>query len=77
VIVHVHDIFLPHQLPKEWVVDELRFWSEQDLVQAFLAFNGAFEVLMANAYLRLRHEALLRDVFSIRLAAEVSDPTVS
>jgi hypothetical protein len=63
VIVHLHDIFLPRQLPKEWVVDQQRFWSEQDLLQAFLAFNGAFEVLLSNAYLQLRHEAVLREVF--------------
>ena len=63
VIVHLHDIFLPIEQPREWVVGGLRFWSEQDLLHAFLAFNGAFEVLCANTYLRLRHEALLRDVF--------------
>jgi len=63
VIVHLHDIFLPRQPPKEWVVDQLRFWCEQDLLQAFLAFNRAFEVLLSNAYLRVRHEAVLREVF--------------
>jgi len=63
VIVQVHDIFLPRQPPREWVVDQLRFWSEQDLLQAFLAFNRAFEVLLSNAYLALRHEAVLREAF--------------
>ena len=63
VIVHLHDIFLPRPQPREWVVDQQRFWCEQDLLQAFLAFNGAFEVLLSNAYLGLRHQALLREVF--------------
>ena len=63
VIVHLHDIFLPRQPPREWVADQLRFWSEQDLLQAFLAFNGAFEILLSNAYLRLRHEAVMQEVF--------------
>jgi len=63
VIVHVHDVFLPRQLPREWVVEEMRFWCEQDLLQAFLAFNREFEVLLSNSFLGLRHERAMRDVF--------------
>jgi hypothetical protein len=51
VIVHVHDISLPFDYRRKWVVDELRFWNEQYLLQAFLAFNSDFKVLMANNYL--------------------------
>ena len=51
VIVHVHDIFFPFDYRRDWVMDELRFWAEQYLLQAFLTFNSEFEVLMANAYL--------------------------
>ena len=51
VIVHVHDIFLPFDYRKDWVMDELRFWTEQYLLQSFLSFNSEFEVLIANAYL--------------------------
>ena len=45
VIVHVHDIFLPFDYRRDWVMDEFRFWSEQYLLQAFLTFNSEFEVL--------------------------------
>jgi hypothetical protein len=51
VIVHVHDIFLPFEYRRHWVLDELRFWTEQYLLQSFLTFNSEFEVLMANYYL--------------------------
>jgi hypothetical protein len=40
VIVHVHDIFLPFDYRRDWVIDEFRFWSEQYLLQAFLTFNS-------------------------------------
>jgi hypothetical protein len=50
VLVHVHDIFLPFEYRRDWVMDELRFWTEQYLLQAFLTFNSEFEVLMANYY---------------------------
>jgi hypothetical protein len=45
VLVHFHDIFLPYEYPRRWVVDERRAWAEQYLLQAFLAFNDDFEVL--------------------------------
>jgi len=63
VIVHVHDIFLPFEYRRDWVLDELRFWSEQYLLQAFLAFNSEFEVLMANSYLKHYHEEDLKAAF--------------
>jgi hypothetical protein len=63
VIVHVHDIYLPLEYRREWVVEDLRFWSEQYLLQAFLAFNSAFEVLLCNSYLERRHPGALRAAF--------------
>ena len=55
VIVHVHDIFFPFEYRRDWVMEEFRFWTEQYLLQAFLAFNPEFEVLMANSYLNHYH----------------------
>lgn len=46
VYVHFHDIFLPSEYPKEWVVDRRQAWAEQYLLQAFLAFNPVFEVVL-------------------------------
>jgi hypothetical protein len=63
VIVHVHDIFLPFEYRRDWVLDEFRFWSEQYLLQAFLTFNSEFEVLLANSYLNHYHQQDLKAVF--------------
>ena len=63
VIVHVHDIFLPFEYRRDWVLDELRFWNEQYLLQAFLQFNSEFEVLMANSYLNHYYKNDLRVAF--------------
>ena len=63
VIVHVHDIFLPFDYRRDWVMDELRFWTEQYLLQAFLSFNSDFEVLMANSYLGHYHKEDLKTMF--------------
>jgi hypothetical protein len=63
VVVQVHDVFLPFQYPRDWVVDTLRFWNEQYLLQAFLAFNSAFRLLLANSYFHARHPEVLRSTF--------------
>ena len=55
VVVHIHDIFLPAEYPKDWILKEHRFWNEQYLLQAFLTFNEHFEVLWASSYLHLKH----------------------
>ena len=64
VIVHVHDIFLPAEYPIGWVLKDYRFWTEQYLLQAFLAFNKSFEVLWAGSYMHLRHPDKLEAAFS-------------
>ena len=50
VYVHLHDIFLPHEYPREWVLDENRSWNEQYLVRALLQGGDAFEVLFGCSY---------------------------
>ncbi len=52
VLVHVHDIFTPKDYPDEWVIDEIRFWNEQYLLEAFLSFNKDFRIIGALNYLR-------------------------
>lgn len=63
VLVHVHDIFLPAEYPRPWVMEQRRFWNEQYLLQAFLAFNTAFEVVLACSHLHLAHPEALERAF--------------
>ena len=65
VIVHIHDIFLPFEYPREWVIERRRFWSEQYLLQAFLAFNSEFEVLVSSGYLNAYHLEELKATFPL------------
>jgi hypothetical protein len=64
VLVHAHDIFLPSEYPKEWVCKQYRFYTEQYLLQAFLAFNSAFEILWMGSYMHLKHPEKLERAFS-------------
>jgi predicted O-methyltransferase YrrM len=54
VVVHLHDVFLPDEYPRPWVVGEQRFWNEQYVLEAFLAFNRSFEVLWSANWLGTR-----------------------
>ncbi len=55
VIVHIHDIFSPHDYPEEWVIGEIRFWNEQYLLEAFLTSNPSWKILGALNYLHHNH----------------------
>lgn len=63
VIVHFHDIFLPEEYPRTWVLRDYKFWSEQYLLQAFLALNESFEVLWAGSHMHLAHPKELETAF--------------
>jgi len=62
VLIHVHDIFLPFDYPRDWIVEQRHFWTEQYVLQAFLAFNSAFGVLLAASYLAAYHRDALAAV---------------
>lgn len=61
VFVHVHDIFSPRDYPKGWVVDEVRLYNEQYLLEAFLCCNDKFEVVGALNYLKYHYPEKLAE----------------
>ena len=64
VVIHIHDIFLPSEYPREVILKHHRFWTEQYLVQAFLSFNNAFEILWCSSFMHLNHPKKLEAAFS-------------
>jgi predicted O-methyltransferase YrrM len=72
VVVHFHDIFLPADYPREWVVEEHRGYNEQYVLQAFLAFNEQYEVLWAGHFMHLFHSDLLESAFPSYSSCPVS-----
>jgi hypothetical protein len=65
VLVHIHDIFTPRDYPAQWLVDEVRLWNEQYLVEAFLSFNRRFGVLGALNFLARDHPGRLAEKFPV------------
>lgn len=59
--VHFHDIFLPDDYPKQWVLDENRSWNEQYVVRALLMYSNHFRVLFGSSYAFAAHADLVRE----------------
>jgi cephalosporin hydroxylase len=49
--IHFHDIFFPYDYPPKWLIEQRRAWNEQYMLEAFLAYNHNFEVILANHWL--------------------------
>lgn len=47
VLVHLHDIYLPYEYPREWFAHNRWYWAEQYLLQALLVENSRLETLVA------------------------------
>ena len=53
VVVHIHDIFLPFDYPRFWIIDDNRHrFGEQYIVQAMLADSSRYEVIWPGRYLQ-------------------------
>ncbi len=59
VYIHFHDVFLPQDYPKQWVLKENRSWNEQYVLQAILANSGRYKIIFGSNYACLRHQKAL------------------
>jgi predicted O-methyltransferase YrrM len=69
VIVHFHDIPFPYNTPypaETWIFGDRwpSYWNEAMVVQAFLAFNSDFEIVMSAPLLRHADEAYFLSTFA-------------
>lgn len=71
VYVHIHDIFSPRDYPRRWIVDDVRFWNEQYLLEALLSNTNRYEVIGALNYLKNNYFDDLKEVCPyLKLEAE-------
>jgi predicted O-methyltransferase YrrM len=63
--IHIHDIFLPHEYPVDWVLNDNRSWNEQYIVRALLMYTTAFKVLFGSAYAYHAFPDLVRDALAL------------
>jgi hypothetical protein len=58
--IHFHDIFLPADYPKQWVLEQNRSWNEQYVVRALLMYSTHFKVLFGSGHAFHAHADALR-----------------
>jgi hypothetical protein len=63
VLIHFHDIFTPFDYLDHWLIDEVKFWNEQYLLEAFLSCNTQFEIVLALNYLSKEHQIKVESKF--------------
>jgi hypothetical protein len=68
VIVHVHDIFIPYEYPRQWPEQFGLYWTEQYLLHAFLAMNRGYEVLFSVSALHRDRTDGLRELLPAGMA---------
>ena len=64
VVVHVHDIFIPAEYKRQWVMEWMTFWNEQYLLQAMLANNPSWEILWGSSFMHLANSSRLAAAFA-------------
>ncbi len=72
VIIHIHDIFLPFEYPREWISDIGIIWNEQYAVLALLMNSSRYRVIMPNHLASIEHADALELSFA---ALDVADLT--
>lgn len=60
VIIHVHDVFLPYDYPRQWIVENRWNWTEQYLLHALLLDSDDYEVLWCGHYLQRTRPGILK-----------------
>lgn len=63
VVIHFHVIHLPYEYRREWVMEKCLFWNEAYMLQAFLAYNDSFQVLLSSCSLDAYHREALAEAF--------------
>ena len=64
VMIHIHDIFTPHDYPTGWMFEN-RLWNEQYLLEAFISNNSQFRIIGALNYLAMYHKEEVKNAFPI------------
>jgi len=65
VLIHVHDIFTPRDYLEEWILDQVKLWNEQYLLEALLSDNPRIEIVGALNFLKHHYPAEISRVCPI------------
>jgi hypothetical protein len=55
VLVHVHDVFTPYDYPISMIQNEMRFWDEQYILEAYLLGRKSAQIVFGSHYMSIDH----------------------
>lgn len=67
--VHFHDIFLPNEYLRNWVLDENRSWNEQYLIRALLMDSTRYRIVFGSSFVA----SIMPDAVAAALGGAVMD----
>lgn len=62
--IHFHDIFLPQDYLKDWVLGDGRSWNEQYVLRALLMYSSAFRTVFGSFYAFWRYPELVKSALA-------------
>jgi predicted O-methyltransferase YrrM len=74
VIIHIHDIFSPRDYTKQHIIDDVLFWNEQYILEAFLTCNKDFRIIGALNYLKHHHEGAIHAALPVLKVNAAHEP---
>lgn len=74
VVVHIHDVFTPKDYLDEWVLDDIKLWNEQYLLEAFLTFNDQYRIIGALNYLKHHYSEQLMQKCPVLMKKKHEEP---
>lgn len=73
VFIHFHDIFTPKDYLEEWITGQ-RLWNEQYLLEAFLAYNPEFEIVLSSNLIFHKYKELLLEKCPVLRKELINNP---
>jgi hypothetical protein len=61
VIIQIHDIFTPNNYLKSWLIEDVRLWNEQYILEALLTNNHKIEIISSLNFLKNNHFNKLKE----------------
>ena len=63
-LIHWHDILIPKNYWKDWIMDGNQFWNESYMVHSFMLFNKSFKIIWASQYMSINYQIKIKDLLS-------------
>lgn len=69
-LIHWHDILIPSNYWKDWILNGNMFWNESYMVHAFMLFNNSFEIIWASRFMQIQENQRIKNALPFYLETD-------